>query len=79
MIGALLYTYLGGWIITAMGVAITARRLQDEREPAAHPTLLSVVAGVAWPVLVVALAEAAFFAVTTRMMHTEEPALSVVA
>ncbi len=79
MTSALLYVYLAGWVVTTVGVALAAWRLQDEREPAAHPKLLSVVAGAAWPVFIVALAETAFVAVTQEMMHTEEPMLSVVA
>jgi hypothetical protein len=76
--GALLYGYLGGWVLTSFVVALLAWRLQDEAAPAAHPRLLSIVAGAAWPVLIVALAEAGAVALTTEIMHSDEPALGVV-
>lgn len=79
MNGALLAGYVVGWIVTSIGVAIAAWRLQDEREPAAHPRVLSIVAGAVWPLLVIALAEAAFVALTREVMHEDEPVLSVVA
>ena len=79
MAEALLYVYLGGWVVTAIGVAFVARRLQDQREPASHPSLLSIVAGAAWPVLVIALAETGFVALTQEVLHEDEPVLSIVA
>ena len=79
MTDALLYLYIGGWILTSIGVALAASRLQDEREPASHPRLLSVVAGAVWPVLVIALAETAFVAITQETIHEDEPLLSLAA
>ncbi len=79
MTSALLYGYLGGWIVTSIAVAFAAWRLQDERQPAPHPTLLSIVAGAVWPVFVIALAEAALLAITQEAIHKEETSLSVVA
>jgi ABC-type Mn2+/Zn2+ transport system permease subunit len=80
MTEALFYAYLGGCILTFIGVSLAARRLQDEHEPAAHTALVSVVAGAVWPVLVIALAEAAFVALTQEYMQQgDEPLLSLVA
>lgn len=79
MTDALLYLYIGGWILTSIGVALAAARLQDEQAPASHPLLLSVVAGAVWPVLVIALAEAAFVALTQEAMQEDEQLLILVA
>jgi hypothetical protein len=55
-----------------------ARRLQDENAPATHPTLLSFVAGAAWPLVLVALAEAGAMVLTAEVMHDDGPRLSLV-
>jgi hypothetical protein len=75
--GVLLYGYLGGWILTSIVVAGVAWRLQDQRGPAAHPRLMSIVAGAAWPVLVVALAEAGAVALTAEVLHEKQHLLTV--
>ena len=77
MIAVLLYCYVGGWIVTTIVVAMVASRLQDQHAPAPHPVLMSIVAGAAWPVLVVALAEAGAFALTTEVLHEEQHLLTV--
>ncbi|MCW2551807.1 MAG: hypothetical protein JWR13_27 [Mycobacterium sp.] len=77
MTGVLLYGYLGGWILTSIVVAVAAWRLQDQRGPAAHPRLMSIVAGAAWPVLVVALAEAGAVALTAEVLHEKQHLLTV--
>lgn len=78
MAGTLLYAYLGGWILTSIGAALVAWRLQDKRDPASHPTLLSIVAGAAWPILVIAMAQAAVVALTQEVLHEDERVLSLV-
>lgn len=79
MTGALLYGYFGGWVLTSVVVALAAWRLQDKFAPAAHPRLLSIVAGAAWPVLIVALAQAGAVALTTEVMREDQPLLSAAA
>lgn len=79
MATALLYGYLVGWVLTSLVVGLLARRLQDRDAPAAHPGLLSIVAGAAWPLLIVALAETCAVALTTEVMHEDQPLLGVVA
>jgi len=76
---ALFYGYLGGWALTTALVAFLGSRLQDKRQPAPHPNLLAVAAGAAWPLLVVALAEAGAVALTHEVVRDDEPHLSVVA
>jgi cytochrome c biogenesis protein CcdA len=75
---ALLYGYSSGWVLTSILLALLAWRLQDKDAPAAHPALLSFVAGAAWPLLVVALAEAGAVALTAEVLHDEGPQLSLV-
>lgn len=71
MTSALLYAYVIGWILTSIAMTLAAWRLQDRYEPAPHPTLLSIVAGAFWPVLVIALAEAALMAITQESVHDQ--------
>jgi hypothetical protein len=73
----LLFGYLGGWVVTSILALVVASRVQDEQYPAPHPILMSIVAGAAWPVLVVALAEAGAVAVTTEVLHEERQLLTV--
>jgi hypothetical protein len=75
--GALLYGYITCWVITSMLVVVVARRVQDEKSPPAHPGLMSIVAGAAWPILVVALAEAAFVALTAEAFREDQHLLTV--
>jgi hypothetical protein len=75
--GVLLYGYLSGWIVTSVMVAFMGWRLQDRQSPAPHPILLSLVAGAAWPILVVALAEAGAVALTTEAFHERQHLLTV--
>jgi cytochrome c biogenesis protein CcdA len=75
---ALLYGYLVGWVLTSVLVAVLAWRLRDDGSPAAHPTLLSFLAGAAWPLVVAALAEAGVVALAAEVMRQRGPRLSVV-
>ena len=83
MTGVLLCGYLVGWAVTSLLAVILASRLQHASSPAAHPVLLSAVAGAAWPLLIVALAQAGAVALTTEIMHeddtADEPLLSMAA
>lgn len=83
MTGVLVSGYLVGWAVTSILAFVLAWRLQDAASPAAHPVLLSVVAGAAWPVLIVAIAQAGAVALTTEILHEDdtlaEPVLSMAA
>jgi hypothetical protein len=73
----LLYGYLGGWVLTSAVVAMFGWRLQDQQSPAPHPRLMSVVAGAAWPVLIVAIAEVGAVAFTAEVLHEDELLLTI--
>lgn len=77
MIEGLLYVYLAGWVVTAVVLALTVRRLQDSRQPSPHPLLTSVAAGAAWPILAIGAAEMATVAIATDVLHEDEPGLLV--
>jgi hypothetical protein len=72
----LLYAYLGGWVVTSVLAVGISQRLRSATDPAPHPRVLSLVAGAAWPVLVLALAQAGAVAVATEMLHRDERVLS---
>ncbi|MDT5150826.1 MAG: hypothetical protein QOI01_2559 [Mycobacterium sp.] len=71
MSSALLYGDSSGWVLTSILLALLAWRLLDKDAPTAHPALSSFVAGAAWPLLVVALAEAGAVALTAEVLHDE--------
>jgi biotin transporter BioY len=77
MTGVLLYGYLGGWIVTSIVVGLVVWRLRDGRAPAPHPALMSIVAGAAWPVFVVAIAEVGAVALTAEVLHEDEHRITV--
>ncbi|BDX32883.1 hypothetical protein TUM20985_34300 [Mycobacterium antarcticum] len=77
MTGLLLYGYVAGWIVTSVLVAVFAWRLRDETAPPPHPRLLALLAGAAWPVLIVAIAEAGAVAITAEVLHDDQQPLPV--
>ena len=67
-----LTVYLGGLIVTTIGVFVAGHCLHD---PHAQPRLpmraaLSVLAGALWPLVVLGVAELIFVAVVTRLVRT---------
>lgn len=77
MTGSLLYGYIAGWIVTSALVSVFAWPLRDETAPPPHPRLLSFLAGAAWPVLIMAIAEAGAVALTAALLHDDEQPLPV--
>jgi hypothetical protein len=77
VIDLLLYGYLGGWVVASILAALVAWRLRDAHSPPPSPALLCVVAGAAWPILLVALIEAAVVALTAEVLHEDEELLSI--
>jgi hypothetical protein len=57
VVGILIWSYLGGVLVATVGAYAASRRLTDRRSPSAHPLVLSVVAGLMWPLLLVGLVE----------------------
>ena len=60
--GALLYGYLGGWMLTSTVAVLTASRV-------GRPRWLSVLAGAVWPVLVVAVAQMMLIAFVATLLR----------
>jgi hypothetical protein len=54
-------------LISAVIVYVLSRRAGDTRRPPTHPLILSLVAGAAWPLLLLGLAEFGSFAAYVRM------------
>ncbi|MGH3642400.1 MAG: hypothetical protein ACRDUX_25620 [Mycobacterium sp.] len=75
MIEVLLYGYLAGWVLTTLGLAFSADRIQDPHSPQRHP--LALAAGAAWPVLLLGVAEYAAVAAAAAVVHDEDRELLV--
>jgi hypothetical protein len=54
-----LYSYLLGWVVTSMGLALGVRKLRDPVLPPSHPIPVVVAAGAAWPLVVLGVAQMA--------------------
>jgi hypothetical protein len=59
VIYTVLYSYLFGWVVTSIGLALTVRKLRDPVRPPSHPIPLVVAAGAAWPLVVLGAAQIA--------------------
>jgi uncharacterized membrane protein YhdT len=57
MIIMLTVVYLSGWLAVTFAAYAAGRRLGDPQSPANHPLLVSLAAGVVWPLLVIGLVE----------------------
>ncbi|MBE1552730.1 hypothetical protein GGC64_006817 [Mycobacterium sp. OAS707] len=67
MINAVLYTYLTGWVVTAIGLALMGRRVS-------RPASVAVVAGAAWPLLLLGAAQFVVLALVAEAARVREPA-----
>jgi len=68
VITTVLYSYLIGWIITAIGLALSTRHQS-------RPTSLSVVAGAVWPLLLLGAVQFAAVALVAEVARNSEPGL----
>ena len=59
MIYTVLYSYLFGWVVTSIGLALAVRKLHDPVRPPSHPTPVIIAAGAAWPLVVLGAAQMA--------------------
>jgi hypothetical protein len=75
MVAILIVIYLGGWLAVTCAAYAAGRRLTDRQSPPDHPLMVSVAAGVVWPLLVVGLVELSSIMVLTRVQP--EPASKV--
>jgi len=66
MVVMLVLIYLGGLLPVTFAVYATGRRLGDRQSPADRPLLVSLVAGVVWPLVVVGLVELSSIMVLTK-------------
>ena len=62
----LIVVYLIGWLAVTVVAYAAGRRLGDRLSPADHLLLVSLAAGVVWPLLVVGLVELSSIMVFTR-------------
>ena len=66
MVTMLIVIYLGGWLAVTCTAYVAGRRLIDRESPPDHPLMVSLAAGVIWPLLVVGLVELSSIMVLTR-------------
>ncbi|WP_197381171.1 hypothetical protein [Mycolicibacterium mengxianglii] len=69
---ALLYLIPG--LITAAVTFALGRRWRDFRQPATHPVVLSVIAGMLWPLVLVGVVQFASIALVTRIARSHHRA-----
>ena len=77
MIEVLVYGYLAGWVLTTLGLAFSAHRIQDPHSPQRHPLPLALAAGAVWPLVLLGVAEYAIVATAAAVVHDEDRALRV--
>jgi hypothetical protein len=75
----LIVVYLGGWLSVTIAAYTAGRRLTDRESPAAHPLMVSVVAGAVWPLLVVGLVELSSVMVLTKVPPKSRSSVAIVA
>jgi hypothetical protein len=68
MVAMLVQIYLSGWILATIGVYVAGQRLDVPYSPAHHPFLVSLLAGVVWPLLIVGLIELSSIIVVTKVL-----------
>jgi hypothetical protein len=73
--------YLLGWVMTMIGLALVVGKLNDRDAPQAHPLPLAVVAGAAWPLVLLGVAQFAIVAIVVdtvrRRMSDRRPNTTV--
>lgn len=62
MIYTVLCGYLLGWVMTSIGLALAIGKLNHPVRPQPHPIPLTVVAGAAWPLVILGAAQLAMVA-----------------
>jgi len=71
--------YLTGAMLVACGVYAAGRRLCDRRSPATHPLIVSMLAGVVWPLLVIGLVELSAVVGFTKIQSKPGPGVGIFA
>ena len=70
MIYIVLYSYLFGWVVTSIGLALIVRKLQDPVRPPSHPIPLVIAAGAAWPLVVVGVVQMAIIVLVVHVAQS---------
>jgi hypothetical protein len=70
VIYTVLYSYLLGWVVTSIGLALTVRKLRDPVRPPSHPIPVVVAAGAAWPLVVLGAAQLATIALVVDVARS---------
>jgi hypothetical protein len=70
---------LSGWLAVTFAAYAAGRRLGDRRSPADHPLLVSLAAGVVWPLLVVGVVELSSIMVFTKAQPKPASNVSILA
>ncbi|MDT5150824.1 MAG: hypothetical protein QOI01_2557 [Mycobacterium sp.] len=77
VIEVLVYGYMAGWVLTTLGLAFVAARIQDPHSPQRHRLPLALAAGAVWPLLLLGVAEYAIVAAAAAVVPDEDRALRV--
>jgi hypothetical protein len=67
---AFLYSYLLGWAVTSIGLAITVRKLHDPVRPQSRPIWIVVAAGAVWPLLILGAVQMATVALVADVARS---------
>ena len=79
MLNELVVIYLAGWVMASVALFAASKRYSDGRSPAVHPLGVSLIAGAAWPLLVVGLVELSSVVVFTKVQSKPSPGVGIFA
>ena len=79
MLNELVVIYLAGWVIASVALFAASRRFSETDCPAVHPLGVSLIAGAAWPLLVVGLVEMSSVVVFTKVQSKPGPGVGIFA
>ncbi len=71
--------YLLAWALTTLGLIISSRWLGSRGRPAPHPVAVSLLAGAAWPFLLLGLIEMGAVAAAFEVIPDDHPGINVIA
>ena len=77
MLNELVVIYLAGWVMASVALLAASKRYSDGHSPAVHPLGVSLIAGAAWPLLVVGLVELSSVVVLTKAQSKPSPGAGI--
>jgi len=77
MLNELVVIYLAGWVMASVALLAASKRYSDGHSPAVHPLGVSLIAGAAWPLLVVGLVELSSVVVLTKVQPKPSPGVGI--